>query len=181
MTWFDRISLRVQATLVSQRPCVVVECSGPAIARACQRTCGACSLSLRRVPQHDEPQEKTEEEQEIQWKAMDFANLPGSLDRRPFFNSPYHYRFDWCALPSPHALLCWLEESCRSLSSSLSSRNFPLSWCLDSHHRLQAIAAISASPVAILLLRQGGLDSHDGVDGGSSRPAGRAALHPSAD
>ena len=109
---------------------MVVECSGPAITRACQRTCGACSLSLRRIPQHDEPQEEEkeeekekekeeEEEQEIQWKAMDFANLPGSLDRRPFFNSPYHYRFDWCALPSPHALLCWLEESCRSLSSSL--------------------------------------------------------------
>lgn len=83
--------------------------SGPAITRACQRTCGACSLSLRRVPQHDDPQEKKEneeeEDQEIEWKAMDFANLPGSLDRRPFFNSPYHYRFDWCALPSPHALL----------------------------------------------------------------------------
>ena len=85
--------------------------SGPAITRACQRTCGACSLSLRRIPQHDEPQKKEkeeEEDQEIQWKAMDFANLPGSLDRRPFFNSPYHYRFDWCALPSPHALLCCL-------------------------------------------------------------------------
>eukprot|EP01045_Picozoa_sp_COSAG04_P027076 COSAG04_NODE_3892_length_2444_cov_4.701493_2_plen_309_part_00 len=49
-------------------------CPGPAITRACQRTCGACSLSLRRLPQHDKPQEKKEEEeedQEIQWKAME--------------------------------------------------------------------------------------------------------------
>ena len=34
-------------------------------------------------------------EEEIEWRALDFMNLPGSLDRRPMFNSPYHYRLDW--------------------------------------------------------------------------------------
>eukprot|EP00300_Choanocystis_sp_HF-7_P020830 c20686_g1_i1.p1 GENE.c20686_g1_i1~~c20686_g1_i1.p1 ORF type:complete len:562 (+),score=127.00 c20686_g1_i1:286-1971(+) len=31
----------------------------------------------------------------VTWKTLDFKNLPGTLDRRPYFNSPYHYRLDW--------------------------------------------------------------------------------------
>ena len=29
------------------------------------------------------------------WKELDFKCIPGSLDRRPCFLSPYHSRLDW--------------------------------------------------------------------------------------
>jgi hypothetical protein len=32
---------------------------------------------------------------DVSWSPLDFMNLPGSVDRRPLFTSPYHYRLDW--------------------------------------------------------------------------------------
>ena len=57
---------------------------GPAIMENCPASCGACSPRLQVVGGGD-----------IDWKPLDFMNLPGSVDRRPSFTSPYHYRLDW--------------------------------------------------------------------------------------
>ena len=57
---------------------------GPAISKACPASCGVCSISLQVVGGGD-----------IAWRPLDFMNLPGSVDRRPLFTSPYHYRLDW--------------------------------------------------------------------------------------
>ena len=34
-------------------------------------------------------------ESPFQWKELDFKCIPGSLNRRPCFLSPYHSRLDW--------------------------------------------------------------------------------------
>lgn len=57
---------------------------GPAVTKTCPVTCGGCAVSLEAT-----------DGGEILWSALDFMNLPGSLERRPYFNSPYHYRLDW--------------------------------------------------------------------------------------
>lgn len=31
----------------------------------------------------------------VAWAPLEFKNLPGEPSRRPYFNSPYHYRLDW--------------------------------------------------------------------------------------
>eukprot|EP00041_Stephanoeca_diplocostata_P035906 m.1282975 g.1282975 ORF g.1282975 m.1282975 type:complete len:854 (-) comp24776_c0_seq51:2098-4659(-) len=53
---------------------------GAVIRTACARTCGTC-----RPPR----------ESKVTWHVLAFKNLPGCVHQRPFFNSPYHYRFDW--------------------------------------------------------------------------------------
>ena len=51
-------------------------------------------------------------------------NLPGSLDRRPYFNSPYHYRLDWEV---------WIHTTAsyllRELHRNRSTRFTPEFWC----------------------------------------------------
>ena len=53
---------------------------GAQIRSECPKSCGVCSQSIP---------------YDVEWKNLDFKNLPGSLDRAPWFNSPIHYRFDW--------------------------------------------------------------------------------------
>lgn len=53
---------------------------GNQIRTVCKKSCALCSIE---IPKN------------ITWYPLDFKNLPGSLDRAPFFNSPVHYRFDW--------------------------------------------------------------------------------------
>lgn len=57
---------------------------GSAISKVCPVTCGLCSVDLRAAGGGD-----------VSWTPLDFMNLPGSVDRRPLFTSPYHYRLDW--------------------------------------------------------------------------------------
>lgn len=65
---------------------------GAQIQAVCPASCGLCVTTLRRIP--DAAQEQ-QQHQSISWQPLDFMNLPGSLARRPYFNSPYHYRLDW--------------------------------------------------------------------------------------
>jgi hypothetical protein len=53
---------------------------GPLVRQTCPRTCQVC---VDPVPEG------------VHWRPLHFHNLPGELTRRPFFNSPYHYRLDW--------------------------------------------------------------------------------------
>ena len=64
--------------------------SNEMISRACPRSCGMCMTA---TSQHN-----------VHWKPLDFKNLPGTLSRRPYVNSPYHYRFDWQV---------WIETTAR--------------------------------------------------------------------
>ena len=54
---------------------------GSAVRANCARSCGECAPRYRSTG--------------ATWKELQFKNLPGALDRRPYTNSPYHYRLDW--------------------------------------------------------------------------------------
>jgi len=53
---------------------------GSAIRRQCPKSCGVCRQP---IPAN------------VTWLPLQFKNLPGPVDTAPWFNSPYHYRFDW--------------------------------------------------------------------------------------
>ena len=54
---------------------------GAPVRASCARSCGECAVRYR--------------SEGASWKELQFKNLPGALDRRPYTNSPYHYRLDW--------------------------------------------------------------------------------------
>merc|ERR1711871_365308 len=68
------------------------------VAKACPKTCGACSSFNVRAEAMHAPQvgeNSTELEDNIWTGTIEFKNLPGNVKQAPWFNSPYHYRFDW--------------------------------------------------------------------------------------
>ena len=52
----------------------------------CPKTCGRCGGRGAWLPSAVG---------KVAWRPLELKNLPGEPTRRPFFNSPYHYRFDW--------------------------------------------------------------------------------------
>lgn len=52
----------------------------------CPKTCGQCGGRSAWLPSAVDA---------LRWRPLEFKNLPGEPTRRPFFNSPYHYRLDW--------------------------------------------------------------------------------------
>ena len=53
---------------------------GGTLAMSCPLTCNKCEQEIPK---------------DVEWFPLEFKNLPGSPNRTPWFNSPYHYRFDW--------------------------------------------------------------------------------------
>ncbi len=88
---------------------------GPAISEACPASCGVCSTPLQVAGGGD-----------IAWKPLDFMNLPGSVDRRPLFTSPYHYRLDWET---------WIRTTASLEVSALLAPQYRSThcWCKDNH------------------------------------------------
>ena len=74
---------------------------GETIRASCKRTCGVCSDP---IPLN------------LNWKTLEYKNLPGSLDRTPWFNSPIHYRFDWEV---------WIHTTARMESARFSPLSIP--------------------------------------------------------
>jgi hypothetical protein len=70
---------------------------GRAIRETCPATCGYCAAaaapSASEAPSTQLNADATATA--ISWSPLGFKNLPGDPLQRPFFNSPFHYRFDW--------------------------------------------------------------------------------------
>ena len=75
--------------------------------RSCPRTCGTCN-ALRYEWSRAQPGT-------IEWRPLEFKNLPGSPTRRPRITAPYHYRLDWetwiaTTASMEHHLEPWLAQ-----------------------------------------------------------------------